>query len=60
MTDKTVEIYTPKIGPKGLMTLPKKVRANLGITEGDRVLLKVDRDGKVFLEKALILPAKEG
>ncbi|MEW5898297.1 MAG: AbrB/MazE/SpoVT family DNA-binding domain-containing protein [Bacillota bacterium] len=33
------------MGPKGLMTLPKEKRNALGIEEGDRVLLKVERTG---------------
>gem|GEM_PF-2852124 len=56
MADK-VKLYTPKVGSKGLMTLPKEIRNALGIEEGDRVLLKVEPDGKVVLEKALIMAA---
>lgn len=51
------KIYTPKIGPKGQMTLPKDVRATLQIDDGDRVLLSVEPDGKVVLEKAIIVAA---
>ncbi|CEP69293.1 AbrB-like domain [Moorella glycerini] len=39
------------------MTLPKEIRAALDLEEGDRVLLKVEPDGKVVLEKAIIMPA---
>ncbi|NLI13989.1 AbrB/MazE/SpoVT family DNA-binding domain-containing protein [Pelotomaculum propionicicum] len=53
------KIYTPKIGPKGQMTLPKEIRATLDIEEGDRVLLKIDSDGKVVLEKAIIVTASK-
>ncbi|MBE3586069.1 MAG: AbrB/MazE/SpoVT family DNA-binding domain-containing protein [Thermoanaerobacter sp.] len=35
-------IYTPKIGSKGQITLPKEIRAALEIEESDRVLLKVE------------------
>lgn len=59
LTDK-VKIYTPKVGPKGLMTLPKEIRTTLGIREGDRVLLKVEPDGKITLEKAMIVSAQKG
>ncbi|WP_366017952.1 AbrB/MazE/SpoVT family DNA-binding domain-containing protein [Thermanaeromonas sp.] len=41
------KIYTPKVSAKGLMTLPKEARVALGIKEGDRVLPKVQPDGKV-------------
>lgn len=58
LTDK-VKLYTPKVGPKGLMTLPKEIRATLEIEEGDRVLLKVEPDGKVVLEKAVIVAASK-
>lgn len=51
------KICTPKIGPKGQMTLPKEIRVALGIEEGDRVLLKVEPDGKVVMEKAIIMSA---
>lgn len=51
------KIFTPKIGPKGQMTLPKAVRDALGIQEGDRVLLKVGPEGQVVLEKAIIVAA---
>lgn len=56
------KIYTPKVSAKGLMTLPKEVRVALGIKEkeGDRVLLKVQPDGKVTLERAVIIPAEGG
>ncbi|RKO66431.1 AbrB/MazE/SpoVT family DNA-binding domain-containing protein [Desulfofundulus salinus] len=56
----TKKLYTPKVGPKGLMTLPKQIRTALGIEEGDRVLLKVEPGGKVVLEKALIFSANDG
>jgi len=49
------KVYAPKIGPKGQMTLPKEIRTTLGIKEGDRVLLKVETEGKVILEKAEIV-----
>jgi AbrB family looped-hinge helix DNA binding protein len=42
------------------MTLPKEVRVALGIKEGDRVLLKVQPDGKVTLKRAVIIPAEGG
>jgi AbrB family looped-hinge helix DNA binding protein len=51
------KIYTPKIGPKGQMTLPKELRKILGVEEGDRILLRVDPSGKIVLEKALITSA---
>jgi len=51
------KIYTPKIGPKGQMTLPKELRKILGVEEGDRILLQVDSSGKIVLEKALITSA---
>jgi len=51
------KIYTPKIGPKGQMTLPKEIRNILGIQKGDRVLLKVGPEGTVVLEKAIIVSA---
>jgi AbrB family looped-hinge helix DNA binding protein len=54
------KIYTPKVSAKGLMTLPKEVRVALRIKEGDRVLLKVQPDGKVTLERAVIIPAEGG
>lgn len=50
---------TPKVGPKGQMTLPKDVRATLELCEGDRVLLRVEPDGKVVLEKAVIVAASK-
>ena len=40
------------------MTLPKEIRTTLGIKEGDRILLKVEPDGKVMLEKAMIISAQ--
>ena len=43
-----------------LDSLPKEVRVALGIKEGDRVLLKVQPDGKVTLKRAVIIPAEGG
>jgi len=54
------KVYTPKVSVKGLMTLPKEVRVALGIKEGDRVLFKVQPDGKVTLERAVIIPVEGG
>lgn len=53
------KIFTPKMGPKGQMTLPKEIRTALEIEEGDRVLLRIEDDGKVVLEKAIIIPASK-
>lgn len=53
------KIFTPKMGSKGQMTLPKEIRTALEIEEDDRVLLKIEDDGKVVLEKAIIIPASE-
>ncbi|MCF8011663.1 MAG: type II toxin-antitoxin system PrlF family antitoxin [Clostridiales bacterium] len=50
------KVFTPKIGPKGQMTLPKQIRDSLKIQEGDRILLKVEPEGKVVLEKGMIVP----
>ncbi len=47
------------MGPKGQMTLPKEIRTALEIEEGDRVLLRIEDDGKVVLEKAIIIPASK-
>ncbi|HHV76548.1 MAG TPA: AbrB/MazE/SpoVT family DNA-binding domain-containing protein [Syntrophothermus lipocalidus] len=41
------------------MTLPKEIRTALEIEEGDRVLLRIEGDGKVVLEKAIIIPASK-
>lgn len=41
------------------MTLPKEIRTALEIEEGDRVLLKIEDDRKVVLEKAIIILASE-
>ncbi|ADI02048.1 transcriptional regulator, AbrB family [Syntrophothermus lipocalidus DSM 12680] len=53
------KIFTPQMGPKGQMTLPKEIRTALEIEEGDRVLLRIEGDGKVVLEKAIIIPASK-
>lgn len=50
--------YTPKVGSKGLMTLPKEIRNILGIKEGDRLLMKVENDGKIIIEKAMLVPVQ--
>jgi AbrB family looped-hinge helix DNA binding protein len=41
------------------MTLPKEIRTALEIDEGDRVLLRIEDDGTVVLEKAIIIPASK-
>lgn len=41
------------------MTLPKEIRTALEMEEGDRLLLKIEDDGKVVLEKAIIIPASK-
>lgn len=41
------------------MTLPKEIRTALEIEEGDRVLLRIEDDGKVVLEKAIIIPVSK-
>jgi AbrB family looped-hinge helix DNA binding protein len=40
------------------MTLPKEIRNILGIKEGDRLLLKVENDGKIIIEKAMLVPVQ--
>lgn len=54
-----IRVFTSKIGQKGLMTLPKGIRSELGINEGYHVLFKLMPDGKVILEKAVLLPAND-
>ncbi len=54
-----IKVFTPKVGPKGQMTLPKDVRKTLEIGDGDRVLLRIEPDGKVVLEKAVIMVARK-
>lgn len=51
------KVFTPKVGPKGQMTLPRDVCRALEIGGGDRVLLRIEPDGKVVLEKAVIMAA---
>lgn len=41
------------------MTLPKEIRTALQIEGGDRVLVRIEDDGKVVLEKAIIIPASK-
>ncbi|MGB9662341.1 MAG: AbrB/MazE/SpoVT family DNA-binding domain-containing protein [Moorellaceae bacterium] len=53
------KIFTPRMGPKGQMTLPKEIRTALEIEEGDRILLRIEDDGKVVLERAIIIPASK-
>jgi len=53
------KIFAPKMGPKGQMTLPKEIRTAFEIEEGDRVLLRIEDDGKVVLEKAIVIPASK-
>ncbi len=46
---KSSQILTAKVGKKGAIYLPKRVMKELGIKEGDRVLIRVD-DDKLTLE----------
>ena len=52
------KICVSTVSQKGLTTIPKEVRNILGIDAGDRVIFRIDRDGNVSLQKALLLPAE--
>ena len=52
------KICVSTVSQKGLTTIPKEVRDLLGIDAGDKVIFRIDRDGNVSLQKALLLPAE--
>jgi len=52
------KICVSTVSQKGLTTIPKEVRDLLGINAGDRIIFRIDRDGNVRLQKALLLPAE--
>jgi AbrB family looped-hinge helix DNA binding protein len=41
-----------KLGPKGEVILPRRVRANLGLREGDELVLSFDEESIVLKRKA--------
>jgi antitoxin PrlF len=47
MTGKTIEIGEAKLTSKGQITIPAAVRAELGLSTGDRVSFVRERDGGV-------------
>ena len=52
------KICVSTVSQKGLTTIPKEVRDLLGIDAGDKVIFRIDRDGNVSLQKALLMPAE--
>jgi AbrB family looped-hinge helix DNA binding protein len=44
------------ISPKGQLVLPQEVRDQLGWSEGDRVHVEPDGEGRVILEKVKSVP----
>ncbi len=56
MTEEKICVAT--VSQKGLTTIPKEVRDLLEIHAGDRIIFKIDCDGNVSLQKALLLPAE--
>jgi len=44
-----------KMQPKGLVTIPKKLRESIGITENDLVRVRTDR-GRLTIEPVRTLP----
>ena len=44
MTDTTLV----KVSSKGLITLPKKIRSDLGINDGDYLTISLDKDKIIF------------
>ncbi|MDR1767322.1 MAG: AbrB/MazE/SpoVT family DNA-binding domain-containing protein, partial [Propionibacteriaceae bacterium] len=57
MADNLLHLVFPVYGgvgeSEGQITLPKKIRGKLGVSEGDRVVLIWDEDRVVMLNPAL-------
>lgn len=51
------EATTYKVGPKGQVVIPKRIRDRLQLSPGDRVLVSEEEDG-VLIRKAVIGPAE--
>lgn len=52
------KICVATVSQKGLTTIPKEVRDLLEIHTGDRIIFRIESDGNVSLQKALLLPAE--
>lgn len=59
MSIQEEKICVSTISQKGLTTIPKEVRDLLRIHTGDRILFKIDHEGNVSVQKALLLPAEK-
>ena len=46
-----MEHYTSKIRPNGQMTIPKKVRELMGLSENDEVIFYVGAGGSIIIER---------
>ena len=53
------KICLATVSQKGLTTIPKEVRDLLKIHTGDRIIFRIESDGNVSLQKALLLPAEK-
>ena len=57
VVDETICMAT--VSQKGLTTIPKKVRDILAIGAGDRIIFKIDSNGNISLQKALLLAVEK-
>lgn len=46
-----------QLSPRGQLTLPSEVRASLGLTGGDTLVVTVE-DGRIVLTRAVVLPVE--
>jgi AbrB family looped-hinge helix DNA binding protein len=48
--------YKTRLRPKGQVTIPAEVRSLLDVGEGDDLIFRLNEDGTISLERALVIP----
>jgi antitoxin MazE len=53
------KIYKSRLRGKGQVTIPGEVRERLSAEEGDDLIFRVDEGGRIFVERAITIPADQ-
>jgi AbrB family looped-hinge helix DNA binding protein len=54
-----IERFKTRLRAKGQVTLPSEVREILNADEGDDLIFRVDKNGKIVIERAITIPADQ-
>ncbi|MEA3351178.1 MAG: AbrB/MazE/SpoVT family DNA-binding domain-containing protein [Chloroflexota bacterium] len=52
-------MFRSRLRTKGQITLPKEMRTELNLHEGDDIVFRIDKYGNVVIEKQVTIPADQ-